>query len=44
MPRNLIDIVDLSVEEINELIATAEDIDRLKKFRADPSDESWMNH
>ena len=26
MPRNLIDIVDLSVEEINELIATAEDI------------------
>ena len=21
-----------------------EDIDRLKKFRADPSDESWMNH
>ena len=24
MPRNLIDIVDLSVEEINELIATAE--------------------
>ena len=26
MPRNLIDIVDLSVEEIDELIATAEDI------------------
>ena len=26
MPRNLIDIVDLSVEEINELIAVAEDI------------------
>ena len=26
MPRNLIDITDLSVEEINQLIATAEDI------------------
>ena len=26
MPRNLIDVTDLSVEEINELIATAEDI------------------
>ena len=26
MPRNLIDIVDLSVEEIDQLIATAEDI------------------
>ena len=26
MPRNLIDLVDLSVEEIYELIATAEDI------------------
>ena len=26
MARNLIDIVDLSVEEIDELIATAEDI------------------
>ena len=24
--RNLIDIMDLSVEELNELIATAEDI------------------
>ena len=22
----------------------AEDIERLKKFRANPSDESWMNH
>ena len=42
MPRNLIDIVDLSVEEINELIATAEDIVRLKMFRADPSDWSWI--
>ena len=26
MPRNLIDITDLSVDEINQLIATAEDI------------------
>ena len=26
MPRNLIDVTDLSVEEINQLIATAEDI------------------
>ena len=26
MPRNIIDVTDLSVEEINELIATAEDI------------------
>lgn len=26
MPRNIIDIVDLTVDEINELIATAEDI------------------
>ena len=26
MPRNLIDITDLSVEEIDQLIATAEDI------------------
>ena len=26
MPRNLIDIIDLSVEEIDQLIATAEDI------------------
>ena len=26
MPRNLLDITDLSVEEIDELIATAEDI------------------
>ena len=42
MARNLLDIVDLSVEEINELIAVAEDIDRLKKFRANPSDESWI--
>ena len=26
MPRNIIDVTDLTVEEINELIATAEDI------------------
>ena len=26
MPRNIIDVVDLTVEEIDELIATAEDI------------------
>ena len=26
MPRNIIDVIDLSVEEIDELIATAEDI------------------
>ena len=26
MPRNIIDVTDLSVEEIDELIATAEDI------------------
>ena len=26
MPRNIIDIIDLSVTEINELIAAAEDI------------------
>ena len=26
MPRNILDVVDLSVEEIDELIATAEDL------------------
>ena len=26
MPRNIIDVIDLSVEEIDELIAIAEDI------------------
>ena len=42
MPRNIIDVTDLTVEEIDQLIATAEDIERLKKFRANPSDESWI--
>ena len=42
MARNFVDIVDFSIEEIDELIAVAEDIERLKKFRANPSDESWI--
>ena len=34
MPRNLIDITDLSVEEIDQLIAVAEDIEKNpKKYR-----------
>ena len=32
MKKDLIDILDLS----------REDIERLKKFRANPSDESWI--
>ena len=47
--RSLIDIQQLSVEEIDALIALAndiiahpDDVARLLKFRDNPSDESWI--
>ena len=40
--KGLLNITDLTLQEVDGLIKTAEDIERLKKFRANPSDESWI--